>query len=431
MCSSDAVFPALMQEMEQQLDELERSLPSPPPLSPELSCAADDLFASFMASPTPHPSLEQLIGSSASESAASVGAGLPSSPSSSLSLPSSPQSPSSSPPSSPVKRRYSKRKQSGSEAQPVKKSRAAQRETAAAPASPTPSSFDDGCSTADSELSGSTSSGGSTLDPVSAKRERRKAQNRSAAATSRHKKQRYVAEMEARIAQLIAEQQQLVTDVQTLRLQNAELKQQVQLKIRLPAVVKQEAAWAAGVEQQRVKVEPVDAAAAAAERQAEGEHVSLDHASSPQPPLSAAAAALGVAQWPRVEGGGASGASESSEADAVSDVYYESAALASPQWKTSHTASAWTLRSSSRSLSPSRTALTAAASSVLCLLLTLTTLSLSACRLSPPPFSTWTATCPSPRPRWRRSASGSTRSSPNSCTAACLSLSLPVLLPCR
>jgi hypothetical protein len=150
------------------------------------------------------------------------------------------------------------------------------------------------------------------MDPVTAKRERRKQQNRAAAATSRHKKQKLMAEMEARIAQLMSEQAQLIADVQSLQQQNQLLRDKVQERT---VKVKQEVGMEEGVEM----VE-------------EAEHVSQDHVSLPSTPSSPTSSVDedGEVREGNIVGGLIEGFS-------VSGVFYESAALASPQWKTPNT----------------------------------------------------------------------------------------------
>lgn len=152
----------------------------------------------------------------------------------------------------------------------------------------------------------------SSIDPVIAKRERRKQQNRAAAATSRHKKQKLMAEMETRISQLMSEQAQLIADVQSLQQQNQVLRDKVQQKT---VKVKHEEAG----EEEGVEVE-------------EAEHVSSDHVSLPSSPSSPTSS---VDEDDEVrEGNNVDGLIEDFS---VSGVFYESAALASPQWKTPNT----------------------------------------------------------------------------------------------
>ena len=159
-------------------------------------------------------------------------------------------------------------------------------------------------------------------------------QNRNAAATSRQKKQRYMTEMETRIAKLMLEQTQLLQDVQALQQENVQLKQRVlqktsqaPVKVEVPEVAVQEVkaeVTAEVVEGQKVKTERV-----------EREHVSLGHAPNAQPSLvsTGEVCVVGVSGGVGVMAGGAVGV------DGVSGVSHESAALASPQWKTPHTPS--------------------------------------------------------------------------------------------
>ena len=328
-------------QMEQQLTQLEHALDGNNAHSDdrEVQLNTDDLFDSFLASTTPHPSTQSLTGVARMESSSSTASeesttplspsslpplspvslssplpspvlspigSLPASPSSfSLSSSSSDLSFSPSPSSSPApaRRKYTKSKAANSSESttlssptpsPVKR-RGVKREL-----SPSPD-LDD-------------------LDPVAAKKERRKQQNRNAAATSREKKQKYMAEMEERIEKLIREQQQLMDDVQRLQEQNKKLKLQVHER-----------------ESGDVQVAAVKAESVKPEQQCEveehsvqlqaSEHVSQDHVSA--------------CTEPAVEGDYEENVSECSEWSSVvlesRDVYHESAVLGAPQWQTSRT----------------------------------------------------------------------------------------------
>jgi len=138
-----------------------------------------------------------------------------------------------------------------------------------------------------------------------------------------------MAEMEAKIAQLVSEQQQLINDVQTLQAQNQQLKQQVEQKVRLVVLptVKQESS------DRQIKVEDAEQDG----KEVRGaEHVSLDHVSNPQP-LTRPAGTDGLWVDSGVDCGVDVGGDVAVDVGLVSDVFYESAVLASPQWKTSHT----------------------------------------------------------------------------------------------
>ena len=358
MSSSASLFPHSMAQMEQHFADLEQALASSSDTLQahseldDVQLSTDDLFSSFLASSTPHPSTHSLTGVDRMESSSSTDSDVSTTPTSPSSLPplspvslSSPlpspvlspigsmpaspssfslaslssdvsfspsSSPSPSPSPAPAKRKYTKRKasiassessvsssttsaSSSSSASPVKR-RGVKREL-----SPSP------------ELD--------ELDPATAKKERRKQQNRNAAATSREKKQKYMADMEARIEKLIREQQQLIDDVQRLQEQNQQLKQQVH---------KREAGEpqaAVKAEQQQQQQQEVQEEVQPAQCEV-SEPVSQDH-------VSASAECAVESEYASV-----SGASEWSDAAEESrDVYHESAVLGAPQWQTSRTPS--------------------------------------------------------------------------------------------
>ena len=321
-----------LNRVEQQLTELEQALAS-------TNTDTDDLFSTFLASSTPHPSTLPLTGAGRMQSTSSTDSVRPTAPLSPSSLPPlspvscpsplpspvlspigslpaspssfslssdlsfSPSSPTSSESLVPARRKYTKRKASTSSTASTISTQLS---------CPTPSPFKR--RGVKRELSPSRLE---ELDPATAKKERRKQQNRNAAATSREKKQKYMAEMEARIEKLINEQQALIDDVQRLREQNKQLTQRVHEK------------EADGVSElagkmESIKSEPLSEDEEQSNQLQVSEHVSQDH-------VSACAESAVEAEFEET----ASECSEwSSEVSESRVVYHDSAVVEAPQWQT-------------------------------------------------------------------------------------------------
>jgi len=180
------------------------------------------------------------------------------------------------------------------------------------------------------ESSDSGSEGGSTRSEQELKRERRKLQNRNAAATSRMKKKAYMDELEAQIAVLMSKQKELSLSIQSLQAENYELKNKMNTQ---PEQI------------QNFTTTFSDSNCF----EDDSEHVSVDHVSSPfsvstclSVPSSPSSAlsddSFSVSSSPELDLNSDSvhDTDVSSEFDWLSEAsgaIHESAALVSPQWK--------------------------------------------------------------------------------------------------